>query len=78
MSIEKTLIDYYKSTFDVKVTSNTMLIEEGLIDSMGVTELLTFLGEKYDIEFDIDDMTIENLGAISTIVRLVESKKGAN
>ena len=78
MNIEKTIIEYFKSTLDVKVSKDTKLIEEAIIDSMGVMELLTFIGETFQIEFDLDDMTEENFGTIPAIIRLIELKRGLN
>ena len=76
MTIETQLIDYFKDTLDVDVTTGTPLIDQGIIDSMGVMELVTFIVQAFDVEFDVDDMTVEKLGTVNAISGLIKSKKG--
>lgn len=76
MSFETQLITYFKDTLDADVTSGTPLIDEGIIDSMGVMELVTFIEQSFGVEFDMDDMTVEKLGTVTAIARLITSKRG--
>ncbi len=76
MTIEAQLINYFKDTLDADVTLGTPLIEEGIIDSMGVMELVTYIQETFGVEFDMDDMTVEKLGTIAAITCLITSKGG--
>jgi acyl carrier protein len=50
------------------------LIEEGLIDSTGVLELVSFLEEKFRIEIGDGEIVPANLDSIAAIVAFVESK----
>lgn len=77
MKIEDKLIAYFKDNFDAEVTINTHLIDEGIIDSMGVISLITFINQEFGIEFDMDDMTVDKLGTIPSITKLILSKKEA-
>jgi acyl carrier protein len=76
MTIESQLINYFKDTLDADVTPATPLIDQGIIDSMGVMELITFIALTFGVEFDVDDMTAEQLGTVAAISRLISSKKG--
>ncbi|GLI39248.1 acyl carrier protein [Geobacter hydrogenophilus] len=76
MTIETQLITYFKETLDADVSAGTPLIEQGIIDSMGVMELITFIQQTFDVEFDVDDMTVEKLGTVTAISRLITSKRG--
>ncbi|MBT1074669.1 acyl carrier protein [Geobacter grbiciae] len=76
MTIETQLINYFKDTLDADVAAGTPLIEQGIIDSMGVMELITFIQQTFDVEFDVDDMTVEKLGTVTAISRLITSKRG--
>ncbi|ABB32250.1 hypothetical protein GeomeDRAFT_1549 [Geobacter metallireducens RCH3] len=76
MTIETQLITYFKDTLDADVTPGTPLIEQGIIDSMGVMELITFIQQTFDVEFDVDDMTVEKLGTVTAISSLITSKRG--
>jgi acyl carrier protein len=52
------------------------LLSDGIIDSLGITELITFLEAKYAIKVDDDDIDAENFRSIDGIAGFVE-KKGA-
>jgi acyl carrier protein len=75
--IENRLIDYFKEKVDTVVDSDTLLLDEKVIDSMGVIELVAFLEETYKVEFMDDDLTIDNFKTIGSISNLIVSKMGA-
>ena len=52
------------------------LIQQGLIDSMGVMKLLTFLEKRFDIAIDLEDVTAENFETIDRIGELVARARG--
>ena len=62
MNIEGSLVDYLKERSGVAVGPDTLLIEEKIIDSMGVVELLAFIEETFGVEVDLEDLTIEKRG----------------
>lgn len=51
------------------------LVESGIIDSLGVMTLLSFLEEKFTIQIPDSELTPENFSSLSTITSLVESQK---
>jgi acyl carrier protein len=75
-TIEKQLIDYFKINTDNVVDSKTPLLEEKIIDSMGVIELVAFIEATYGVELTDDDLTVDNFKDIDTIVKLISEKKG--
>ena len=75
--IENRLIDYFKEKADAVVDSETLLLEEKVIDSMGVIELVAFLEATYKVEFTDDDLTVDNFKTIGSISELILSKNGA-
>jgi len=74
VDIENKLIGYFKEKTDTVVDSDTLLLEEKVIDSMGVIELVAFLEETYKVEFIDDDLTVDNFKTIDSIVKLIFSK----
>ena len=76
MKIEDDLINYLKNHAGEEVAVDTPLVEDGIIDSMGVTELVAFVVETFHVELDMDDMTIENFGTINDIKNLIMRKRG--
>ncbi len=51
------------------------LIENGLLDSMGMAQLTEKLEKELDVVFDPLDVSIENLESVDKIVALVKSKQ---
>jgi acyl carrier protein len=52
------------------------LLERGIIDSMGVLELIAFLETEFGVTVGDDDVTEENLGTLASIDRYVASRRG--
>jgi acyl carrier protein len=59
------------------LTSDYRLIEKGVLDSVGIFEMLFFLEEHYSIQIGDKDLTPENFGSLKTIAKLVAAKAGA-
>ena len=56
--------------------SDTSFQDEGVMDSMGLLGLISFIEETYGITLDDDDLAIENLGSVQNISNFVERKLG--
>lgn len=73
------LYDYIQENFlymrpDVTLRDEDGFLELGVIDSVGVVELVGEVEERYGIEVDDVDVTEENFGSLAGLVRYVESK----
>ena len=53
---------------------DTSFLEEGIIDSTGVLELITFLEEQFSITVEDEELIPENLDSINNIVAFLERK----
>jgi len=62
---------------DDDLTDDTSFLDEGIIDSTGVLELVTFMEEKFSIKIEDNELTPENLDSISNIKKFVQTKKTA-
>jgi acyl carrier protein len=51
------------------------LLAEGIIDSLGIVELIAFLEGKYRIAVADDDIDAENFRSVQSIVKFVERKR---
>lgn len=51
------------------------LTQSGVVDSMGVSELIFFVEENFEITVDDADVVPENLDSIDSLTRFVESKR---
>lgn len=52
------------------------LLKGGVVDSMGVLEVLSHLEETYGVRPDDDEITEANLGSLRAIARFVVAKGG--
>ncbi len=55
---------------------NTSFLEEGIIDSTGVLELVTFLEEEFEIQIEDEELIPENLDSINNVTAYLERKAG--
>ncbi len=58
------------------IGSHESLMENGLLDSMNILELVSHLEQTYDVEFSADDMTKENFETIDAIHKTLVKKNG--
>ena len=52
----------------------TRLIEEDIIDSLGIFVLVEFLERRFGIIIDPEEMVLENFETVDAIARMVEQK----
>ena len=57
-----------------KIEDNTLLFEEGILDSMGLISLITFLEETFNIKISDTDLELENFKSIEAMTGFVESR----
>lgn len=57
-----------------KIHDDDNLLESGVIDSLGVLEVVTFLNEEFSLGVEDDDLTPENFQSINSIAALVEQR----
>ena len=62
---------------DETIQDDDSLIASGVIDSMGIINLLGFVEEKFSIEISSDELLPENFETLSTITDLVNRKINA-
>lgn len=56
------------------LTDETELKESGILDSLATLNLVTFLEEEFNVQFEADDLDPGNLSTLITIENLVKSK----
>lgn len=55
---------------------DTSFLEEGIIDSTGVLELVTFLEEEFNIKVEDEELIPENLDSINHVTAFLQKKIG--
>jgi acyl carrier protein len=75
--VEKQVIRDFLITLadrDVRIGDDDSLLATKLLDSLKVAELIVFLEDHYQVAFDSDELTPDNLDTINAIAGLLERK----
>ena len=54
------------------------LLLEGVIDSFGVVELVLMLEQRFEVEFDFDELEADDMTRIGPLTKYVERKVAAS
>ena len=76
-SIQQQLIEYLDQHADVyeEFDATTDLIEQDILDSLLVTDLVLFMQNRFGIEMTARDISPENLSSIDRMAQLVREKQ---
>lgn len=72
--IRSFIIDNFLFGDDNGLKEETSFLDEGIIDSTGVLELVTFLEDEFEIEVEDEELIPENLDSINNIAVYLEGK----
>jgi acyl carrier protein len=82
LTIEETITQKIREEFgenapDVEIHPDTQLVDEAVVDSLGVFMLIAFLEEEFALELEPDEVTFENFATVRTIADLVRAKQAS-
>ena len=63
---------------DFQLGEDDSLLGKGIVDSMGVMEMIEFLGTEFGVTVADSDITEENLGTLSAIASYVVARAEAS
>ena len=63
---------------DGNLENGISLLEEGIIDSTGVLELVAFIEETYHIKVQDEELIPENLDSVNNICNFIQNKLSAS
>ena len=80
--VEKKVRDFIVENFlfgesDNGLKHSDSLLEQGIIDSTGVLELVSFLEQTYGIQVEDEELIPENLDSIAYIIDFILRKRDA-
>lgn len=58
-----------------ELTDDYPLIQRGVVDSLGIFSMVSFVESEYGIEVEDEELVPEHFGSIAGIARLVGSKR---
>jgi len=70
--INSTIIDNHNGKNKLKDTDP--LLEAGILDSLGIMKLLSFLEETFSVNLEAEEMMPENFETVETLSSLIENK----
>jgi acyl carrier protein len=59
---------------DFDLGDDDKLLERGIVDSMGIVELLTFIEDEFGVKPADEEISEANLGSVRSVVAFVSSK----
>lgn len=75
-TVMEVIADLFHQHLNVDVTSvDTDLIEEGLLDSLMLVELLMHLEQNYKISITIEDLEFDNFRTIRSIESFISARR---
>ena len=81
MTIEKQIKQYVAENFlfsddGYQFSEDASFLEEGIVDSTGVLELVMFVEETFDITVEDEEIVPENFDSVSCLAAYVRRKAG--
>jgi acyl carrier protein len=58
------------------IDENVRLLESGIVDSLGMLDLVSFLEKSFAIQLSDDELTPENFATIASLANFVRQKQG--
>ena len=59
----------------VTLDEDTHLVKDGIVDSLGIFMLISFMDEKLGVKIEPEDVVIENFETLKAIANLVSARK---
>lgn len=57
---------------EVDFSSETALIDDGILDSFDMVALVTEINDEFDVRIGIENLVPENFNSVSSIMELIE------
>lgn len=77
-TVKSTISSFVMQSFPLaqkrKFSEDVPLLESGIVDSVGILEIVAFLEREFAIQISDDDLLPENFGSVAGIVAFVERK----
>jgi acyl carrier protein len=75
-SIQSFILENFPAAKKRGLSDDLPLLESGIVDSLGVLDVVGFLEQTFQIKIDDDELTPDNFANIRSLVAFVESKRG--
>ena len=72
--IQTFILDHFPRARTQDFSNDILLLESGILDSLGILEIVNYLENEFDIIISDDDLIPENFQTISHIVKFIQVK----
>lgn len=78
-TIQETIREFIYKGFPAarskRIQDHDLLLENGIIDSLGVLDIVAFLEAQFGLKISDDELELEDFASIETLARFVERKR---
>jgi len=74
-TIKDFVIEEFIPDDDIDLDETTNLLEEEIVDSLGIFTLVSFIEKTFNVSVDAADVNLGNFETLQTITNLVEKKR---
>ena len=71
----QTLGEYIKEQYNAKLDKQENIFNSGIIDSLGFVNLIGFISEAFEIEFEPEDLIEDNFYSLERMAQFILQKK---
>ena len=75
--IREFIVENFLFGEDGGLKDNSSFLEEGIVDSTGIMQLVSFIQEQYLIVIEDEELTPENLDSIQKVANFIQEKRRA-
>ncbi len=78
MTVELGILrDYIRSEtgFDGELSPDVDLLQKHILDSFSIVQLALFVQERFRFELEAEDLVLENLSTLSSVIALIGKKR---
>lgn len=74
--IKDFIVENYLFGDDEGLEENTSFLDEGIVDSTGILELIEYISEEFSITVEDEELIPENLDSINNVTAFIGRKTG--
>jgi acyl carrier protein len=71
----QTLGEYIKEQYNAELDKQENIFNSGIIDSLGFVNLIGFISEAFEIEFEPEDLIEDNFYSLERMAQVILQKK---
>jgi acyl carrier protein len=72
------ILDYFVKESGIELKDDTSFLDEGIIDSTGVMELVAFLEMTFEFRIEDEEIVPDNFDSINKLLKFVQLKQNGN